>query len=157
MDQGTWFTWKDWASITIPEQAGVPPVIHRIEFENDGMLQLAVHFPLCVDLDGWEHVELWLADDREWQMVSTEGSFWVPEDDDYIYLRTPGLGVMVGFGRELNAMFPPRGVHKPKLSKRRPWTSLEVRRPHLQILSPLKRIRPRSSVNSAMSSTQRTM
>ncbi len=80
-----------------------PPRAHRVSFNDDNTLQLGLHTPLDADLT-WTRVNLWLAEDAEWSVVSIEDSFWLSADYDTVLLRVPGTMHPLGLGREMHAL-----------------------------------------------------
>ena len=102
-------------------------MIHRINVNAFGLIELGLHTPFRDDCDTWTRVERWLREDREWHVVSTLRGFWPPETEDVILLRIPGVGLNIGLGRQLRRLAPPRATfdHESHIAVR---TTLQVRR-----------------------------
>ncbi len=49
-------------------------------------------------------MNLWLAEDAEWSVVSIEDSFWLSADYDTVLIRVPGTLHPLGLGREMHAL-----------------------------------------------------
>ena len=80
---------------------------HRVSFNDDNTLQLALHAPLDQHLYPWTFVEIWLADTGDWEVVSTLNSFQLEAHFDTLLVKLPGVTVMPGFGRELHQLESP--------------------------------------------------
>ena len=76
-------------------------MIHRVSFNDDNTLQLALHAPLEEDLDDWHLVQLWVWEMADWEVVSTLNSFHVDAKYDSVLVKLPGVTCTPGFGREL--------------------------------------------------------
>ncbi|TFK85200.1 hypothetical protein K466DRAFT_601377 [Polyporus arcularius HHB13444] len=84
-------------------QNEAPPRAHLVSFNDDNTLQLVVHTPLDADLL-WNRVNMWLAEDAEWQMISVAESFWLEAEYNTVLLRIPGTIHALGLGREIHAL-----------------------------------------------------
>ncbi|RPD67801.1 hypothetical protein L226DRAFT_576935 [Lentinus tigrinus ALCF2SS1-7] len=97
-------SWIRDVRVVVWNKDGEPPVMHRINFNDDNTLQLGIHSPLDAELHPWGIVEIWLAGDGEWSVVSIGNSFHLDAKYDTILVRIPGITLMPGFGREMNSL-----------------------------------------------------
>ncbi|KAI0705768.1 hypothetical protein C8T65DRAFT_696370 [Cerioporus squamosus] len=101
-DNREWFQLRH-VQVVLWKEDGHLPVHHLVSFNDDNKLQLAFHSPLDEDLYPWNRVDIWLAAEEEWAMVSTLNSFELDAAYDTLLIKFPFVECLPGFGSQLCA------------------------------------------------------
>lgn len=82
-------------------QSRAPPIVHRVNFEDDRHVPLGAHFGIYEAVQGCQFLDIWLAKDGEWDGTKLHGRFQVESNVDTLLVKLPWVGVTAGIGREL--------------------------------------------------------